>query len=182
MSTVGEWLSCLWSWPQGLEANLPQGAKSLVTSLKSELGLESFRSLPSFAWKLDLRGGSCLCPWLTYTALPFVWMLPEVRSHWWTHLDPGTGKAKKSFHMWGSAYGAHHTSHWMPCCLCHGAGDVYTHFFLPLLTLNVSQLVVQILLELINFLPDLLIKRKMDVAKISSFYPTLFMEGSWEGL
>lgn len=62
MSTVGEWLSCLWSWPQGLEANLPQGAKSLVTSLKSELGLESFRSLPSFAWKLDLRGGSCLCP------------------------------------------------------------------------------------------------------------------------
>ena len=61
----------------------------------------------------------------------------------------------------------------MPCCLCHGAGEVYTHFFLPLLTLNVSRLVVQILLELINFLPDLLIKRKMDVAKISSFYPAL---------
>lgn len=58
MSAVGEWLSCLWSWPQGLQANLPQGAKSLVTSLKSELVLEFFRSLPSSAWKLDLRGGS----------------------------------------------------------------------------------------------------------------------------
>lgn len=58
MSAVGEWLSCLWSWPQGLQANLPQGAKSLVTSLKSELVLESFRSLPSSAWKLDLRGES----------------------------------------------------------------------------------------------------------------------------
>lgn len=42
----------------GPQATLPPGAKSLVTSLKSELVLESFCSLPSFAWKLDLRGGS----------------------------------------------------------------------------------------------------------------------------
>lgn len=46
MSTVGEWLSCLWSWLQGLKANLPQEAKSLVASLKGEPVLESFRSLP----------------------------------------------------------------------------------------------------------------------------------------
>lgn len=54
MSAGGEWLSSLWSWPQGLRLR----AKSLVTSLKSKLVLESFCSLPSFAWKLDLRGGS----------------------------------------------------------------------------------------------------------------------------
>lgn len=58
MIAVGEWLSCLWSWLQGLKAKLPQGAKSVVTSLKRKLALESF---PLFAFlcpetRLERRG------------------------------------------------------------------------------------------------------------------------------
>lgn len=105
LSAVGSgWAVCGAGFGASRLIFLLRGGRSLAASSKSELVLEFLCSLSFSAWKLDLGGGN-LPSWLTYTTLPFIWMLSEVRSHWWPHLDSGARRAGKSCSVWGSAYG-----------------------------------------------------------------------------